>query len=104
MVLVFSLMDTTSVYPKAVLYDEVDDVLVVRFSDEPFGWVARLDGRRRVFYARDGSPLAVVVEEASAGAPAEGLPHAGLVRSQLAALRRRGRGGVAARRRAAPAA
>ena len=72
----------------AVLYDEVDDVLVVRFSDEPFGWAAGIDAEQRVFYARDGSALAVVVEGASHASGAQDLPHAELVRRHLRACRR----------------
>jgi len=89
--LVCILMDASSVRPKAVLYDDVDDVLVVRFSDEPFGWTEGLGPGHRVFYARDGSALAVVVERARAGAQVDDLPHAELVRSELASLRRRTR-------------
>jgi hypothetical protein len=84
-------MDTASVGPKAVLYDDVDDVLVVRFSDEPFGWMDGLGSGRQVFYARDGSALAVVVAGARASGMSEGLPHAELVQTELAALRRRPR-------------
>jgi hypothetical protein len=74
--------------PTAVLYDEVDDVLVVRFSDEPYGWAVGLDAERRVFYARDGSALAVVVEGASRAVAAADLPHVEVVRLHLRALRR----------------
>jgi hypothetical protein len=78
-----------------VVYDEVDDVLVVRFSDEPFGWAAGIDAERRVFYARDGSALAVVIEGASRAVGAEDLPHAELVLRHLRACRRSRRRDVA---------
>ena len=84
-------MHTSIGLPKVVLYDDVDDVLIVRVTDEPFGWTAGLDADRRVFYARDGSPLAVVIERASACADAGGLPHAELVRATLAEVRRQSR-------------
>ena len=84
-------MDTPIVGPKAVFYDDVDDVLVVRFSDEPFGWTDGVGLGRQIFYARDGSALAVVVEGASTGGDVDGLPHAAVVRTELTALRRRAR-------------
>jgi hypothetical protein len=84
-------MDASIAGPKAVLYDDVDDVLIVRFTDEPFGWTDGLGLGRQVFYARDGSALAVVVEGASAGVDVAGMPHADLVRTEIAALRRRAR-------------
>ncbi|HZR01334.1 MAG TPA: DUF2283 domain-containing protein [Chloroflexota bacterium] len=76
--------------PRTVLYDEDDDVLVVRFSDAPYGWAAELDADRRVFYAQDGSPLAVIVERASRGIDTRELPHAETVLAAAApALARR---------------
>ena len=65
--------------PRAVLYDEQDDVLLVRFTDAGYGWAAELDPDRRVFYGADGSPLAVVLAHASRGVDREGLPHAEVV-------------------------
>src|SRR5215470_2756724 len=73
--LVWILMDASSVRPKAVLYDDVDDVLVVRFSDEPFGWTEGLGAGRRS--GRRPAARGAGAQRAGFAAPADAAARAG---------------------------
>jgi hypothetical protein len=95
--------------PEAWRYDEDKDVLLVRFSNKMLAWSDPLDADRAVYYAEDGTPLAVELRGARMAVDLEGLPWPETVadvvnrlrydRGPVALLRRASVGRTAQRRR-----